>query len=557
MSNKEGYGTSNHLYNEGSNQRGLYSYGSSEPEEGRRRHDGLDPKTVEYDDDFYSGASSEYGVDTNSAQILYEHYTAEDEAEDFNDRESVHGILLSILETSFQEHRNEGLKSTAPISVSHTANSNSRTNHREQLEQTWKAIRTHWLWAHETVEERAIGALWKGESNLAPLHLICKLTNNPPTDILEEIVMAAPEVTEWEDDHGWLPIHHACMHGASTEVLKLLTRVHPKSIVALDAHNRTPLHLYATRGTSDHYNPVTLATNFGLLCAVSTTQDDDDDTYHGLVPAEVRDKAGMLPMHYACAYGTTQSVLRVLEEAFPESLEARDDHGRTPLHFVMVNAQRGSSPSVLGYLLGHYEAETETFDSLDGNDGASIAIPRFHVNASVNVRDSDGNLPLHLLNIGVMGADLDENQEKLRQLSECLKLYLDAEPHVSTDFLAALQTLPDLLRDVAVVHPYVRNILNVKIIQRFPTSILVSYGEAYIQQKPKITILNNPNICALHVQNVLDARWNHACHHDCLLRSGYNAFCRPSRGGGSNRKHQASQFSFGDTLHYGRVFLSS
>ena len=209
----------------------------------------------------------------------------------------------------------------------------------------------------------------------------------------------------------------------------------------------------------------------------------------------------MLPMHYVCAYGTTQSVLKILEDAYPESLEARDDHGRTPLHFVMVNAQRGSSPSVLGYLLGHYEAETEPFDSLDGNGGANIAIPRFHRSASVNVRDSDGNLPLHLLNIGVMGADLDEDQEKLRQLSECLKLYLDAEPNVSTDFLAALQTLPDLLQDVAVVHPYVRNILNAKIIQRFPTSILVSYGNTNIQQKHEMSILTNSNIFSLHIHN--------------------------------------------------------
>ena len=480
MTDSKGYDTTRgHPYLDGNYEEGCFSYGSYEQRKGGH-YGGVDPNIVDYDDGYGSEGNGEYGLNHLSVSAMYDHYNGE---EDTNESGSGHRILLSILETAFQEYRGETVKADTPTSTS-TANSSSnrsslRSNHREYLESTWKAIRTHWLWAHETVEERSIGARWKGESDLAPLHLICKLTSNPPTDILEEIVAAAPEVTEWEDDHGWLPLHHACMHGASTEVLKLLTQVYPESTVAKDAHSRTPLHLYATRGISDHYNPVTLATNVRLLCAFHSS---NEETYDGFYPAEVRDKAGMLPMHYACAYGTTQSVLRVLDEAFPESLEARDDHDRTPLHFVMVNAQRGASPGVLGYLLGHYEDEAaETLDNSNfehSNNGAVSLAPRIHRTASVNVRDSEGNLPLHLLNIGLIGADFDQNPEKLNQLSECLKLYLDAHPHVSTDFLAALQALPDPLQDVAVVHPHVRNILNAKIVQRFPTSILVSLSRA-------------------------------------------------------------------------------
>ena len=43
-------------------------------------------------------------------------------------------------------------------------------------------------------------------------------------------------------------------------------------------------------------------------------------------------------------------------------------------------------------------------------------------------------------------------------------------------FLTALQDLPDWLQDVAVVTPHVRNILNKKIVQRFPTVILMLDG---------------------------------------------------------------------------------
>lgn len=344
------------------------------------------------------------------------------------------GILLSILEDAVYQLCNN--------------DNDEALNHattkllRDDLEPTWKSIRTNWLWAFDTLEERSVAAYARGTDELAPLHLVCKLTNNPPSDILREILRAAPEVAGWPDAHTWLPLHHACNRGASTEVLKLLIEVCPESKLGLDVHNRTPLHLYATRGHSDHYNPQTMATNFGLLCSVAAREDDCDASS----ATRIRDVSGMIPMHYACAYGTSTSVLAVLEEAYPESIVARDDHGRTPLHFVMVNSQRSASPAVLSFLLSR--------------------------KASINVRDHDGNLPLHLLTIA--GTDLRHHPEHLENLSECLQLYLGAEPHASTDFLAALQALPEALQDVAVVSPHVRNILNQKIIQRIPTAILVS-----------------------------------------------------------------------------------
>ena len=91
------------------------------------------------------------------------------------------------------------------------------------------------------------------------------------------------------------------------------------------------------------------------------------------------------------------------------------------------------------------------------------------------VRDHDGYLPLHLLALGLRGFRSEE-QEQRTSVSECLTLYLGAEPLASADFLTAIQDLPDWLQDVAVVSPHVRNILNKKIVQRFPTSILMLDG---------------------------------------------------------------------------------
>ena len=303
---------------------------------------------------------------------------------------------------------------------------------REIVDQTWDLVR-RWLWAHESPQERAAAAYVRGQAEATPLHLICKL-NNPPTDIVHDIVEAAPDIVGWTDSHGWLPLHHACANGASPEVLQILTSTNPDSKIMQDNQNRTPLHFYATRNSD---NPASMAANVALLSDTGA--------------AELPDRGGMLPMHYACAYGTHPAVLKVLADAYPGSLTTKENKGRTPMHLAMVNAHRDASPGVIRFLLE--------------GDGK----------LTVNMRDHEGNLPLHLLALGLKGLPLDE-PEKLNNVAECLKLYLAAEPFASPDFLTALQDLPDWLQEVAVVSPHVRNILNQKIVQRFPTSILMLDG---------------------------------------------------------------------------------
>ena len=303
---------------------------------------------------------------------------------------------------------------------------------RELVDHTWDQVR-RWLWAHESQEDRAAAACVRGQADVTPLHLMCKL-NNPPTDIIGDIVEAAPEVVSSVDSHGWLPLHHACANGASTEVLQILTSAFPDGKIVQDNQNRTPLHFYATRNAD---NPTAMAANAEILSDSGA--------------AELPDKGGMLPMHYACAYGTSPIVLKVLVNAYPDSISAKENKGRTPMHLAMVNAHRDTSPGVLNFLLE--------------NDGVK----------TVSMRDHEGNLPLHLLNLGLKGLNMEE-PEKLHNVAECLKLYLAAEPVASPDFLAALQDLPEWLQEVAVVSPHVRRILNKKIIQRFPTSILMLDG---------------------------------------------------------------------------------
>ena len=227
--------------------------------------------------------------------------------------------------------------------------------------------------------------------------------------------------------------------------------------------------------------------------------------------------------------------------SYPAGLTAQDKTGKTPLHIVMVNAQRSTSPAVLRFLLG-YDSEDDEDDDEDlddnnqkdeneeTNNNSILDIARTNSRTStrtttttttrtttppnhaaailkekhwirtvgVNTRDQEYNLPIHLLQIGLRTTmrtatmtrgssggnstaattthSPDADEELVQNVSECLKLYLAAEPTPTTDFLSALQHLPETLQDVAVVSPHVRTILNAKIVQRFPTSILLLDG---------------------------------------------------------------------------------
>ena len=61
------------------------------------------------------------------------------------------------------------------------------------------------------------------------------------------------------------------------------------------------------------------------------------------------DSFGWLPIHYACACGADEEVIKSLAEAFPESKMTVDRRGRTPLHFALGNSnpENPVSPAVL------------------------------------------------------------------------------------------------------------------------------------------------------------------------------------------------------------------
>lgn len=329
---------------------------------------------------------------------------------------------------------------------------------REMLQQTWASIRD-WLQSNPSPSDRQMAAMHQGQFLTTTLHMVCKL-NDPPVDIVESLIDCSEETVTWPDSNGWLPLHHACANGASGKVLAVLVDAYPEGKVKQDKRYRTPLHFAFFRKDA-HEDKMNLKADARKSAMNQTSHDanhEDDDGLGNSMPeivalladsgaAELQDEGGMLPIHYASAYGTTHEVLEVLLDAYPESITKRENKGRNPLHLAMVNAHRKSSPKVVGFLLDVNAAEI------------------------INVYDDDSHLPIHLLSMASKFPE--EKVQERKNASDCLKLYLNARPKATADFLTAIQTLPEWLRDIAVISDHIQNILNHKIVQRFPTMILI------------------------------------------------------------------------------------
>mmetsp|Transcript_4676 Transcript_4676/g.7059 ORF Transcript_4676/g.7059 Transcript_4676/m.7059 type:complete len:918 (+) Transcript_4676:152-2905(+) len=331
---------------------------------------------------------------------------------------------------------------------------------RDALDKAWKSMRA-WFSAHQSQEERYQAATYLGLLESTPLHVACKLPD-PPSDIIQKLIDCAPETVSWADSNGWLPLHIACATGAPGDVLSLLVESYPEGKVAQDERLRTPLHFAFNPRFGAHSSSNEDKSNQG----VANEDGGDDGKVGNSLPgiirllsnsgaAEIPEQNGMLPLHYACAYGTSTAVLEVLVEVFPASVIAKEKSGRTPLHLAMVNAHRPASTSVLRFLL-----------SVQNSD-------------AVNARDREGHLPLHPL-ASIAAKLRPEDQTKRQNIIQCLRMYLEAKPNATADFLTDIQSLPKWLREFAVVTPHVQGVLNMKIVQRFPSSLLLLDGYAHI-----------------------------------------------------------------------------
>jgi len=261
--------------------------------------------------------------------------------------------------------------------------------------------------------------------------VVCK--NRPPVDIVQRIFEVYPNALTEQDAFGWLPLHYACANGSSAELVMFLTNIYPDSKVVVDRRGRTPLH-FAVGNEDRSPDPASVR----ILAETGAARRADEN--------------GSLPMHYACAYGASVEVLKILLESVPSSTTAVDFKGRTPLHFAMGNAEKEWTPAIVQLLL---EQNPDV----------------------VNDKDNEDNLPLQLLANEAKSVPLDHSSERKRENTmKCLDHYLNAIPEPNADFLNALKNLPSWLLDHAVISESVQVMLNEKISQKFPAAFMLLDG---------------------------------------------------------------------------------
>lgn len=269
---------------------------------------------------------------------------------------------------------------------------------------------------------------------MTAVHIACR--NSPPLDVIDVFLTIADETLQAQDSFGWLPIHYACACAASSDVVKVLAEKYPESKTTVDRRGRTPLHF--ALGQSNR-NPGKLAEPAVIAILANTGA------------AGYADEQGMLPLHYACAYGATEEALFVLTEKHHDAIRTRDQDNRTPLHFALSNAERKTSPGAVRHLL-------ELDPSLANTHGVGPLPLRTIADYSLAFRKSYSS----------------NKVEAKENIQKCLEYLLNKNPEPTADFFTALQALPDWLSDKAVVLRSVQELLNLKITQRFPTLVLMA-----------------------------------------------------------------------------------
>ena len=265
----------------------------------------------------------------------------------------------------------------------------------------WDAIH-QWISIQKDSEELVNAICSRGDHEQSPLHLLFQI-GNPPKDILYEFIKAAPEVVRWKDRFGWLPLHHASAKHASLENIEILIGAFPEAKLVPDGRNRTPLHFCCTAEDIElDENIVKILSDTGAT--------------------GIEDQLGMLPLHYACAYCVSISVLEILLLAYPESLIAKDHKGRTCLHFAMSNAHRDGSPDVVRCLLDFSAREKTNL---------------------VNMLDAEDRLPINHLALVLEPFRNDERRRKevIPKVRACIDLYLAADPEKSPVFHEGMKAL--------------------------------------------------------------------------------------------------------------------
>lgn len=127
-----------------------------------------------------------------------------------------------------------------------------------------------------------------------------------------------PQECKSVDHRGRTPLHVACHHDASAEIITELIRAYPQALLQVGTTGMNPLHIVCS---SDHASAEIIrvllleGTKMHMAVPMCSMRDIDHDT----------------PLHSACRCGASLDVLQLLMLVYPDAVNQRDYEGLTPL----------------------------------------------------------------------------------------------------------------------------------------------------------------------------------------------------------------------------------
>lgn len=165
-------------------------------------------------------------------------------------------------------------------------------------------------WIEETNKDGSLR--WRS----LPIHFACE--HNPSFDVINELIRLYPASLETENYGGDLPIHVACREGVQKEILDLMMNLNPESLEKKECEGRLPLHLALFKKSTD------ACTIQDILCYYEKAARTPDDF-------------GLLPLHYACSKEATAASIEALLKVYPYAIEKVDDFDLLPIDRLLAS----------------------------------------------------------------------------------------------------------------------------------------------------------------------------------------------------------------------------
>lgn len=247
------------------------------------------------------------------------------------------------------------------------------------------------------------------------LHHACLFQS--PAQVIEMIVLQAPELVSMDNEDGELALHWAIRLSLSNQIIRILLAANPKSgVYAQDKDGNTPLSLLWERHQDDLLRlwwtgrSQLLASPFWttitLLLRSSCSADDDWVTNHH----------NKCTLHTAARSPCPPSLFPLALQVYRNELPLRDAHGRTPLAVACSDFIANRCCDVL--------TKIEMI----------LADPQSH--PTVRMVDDQGRVPFHAALLA--GVTWDEGLHKFFEIDSALISLTDPVSGLSPFMLAAV-----------------------------------------------------------------------------------------------------------------------